>query len=524
MSLNCSGRKVLSSRISTVSKLANSRAASQLRALSTNVEQSSLQQHSAWTSSASSTVESTSFGSKDLNIDPFFSNVLMSTPLAPKQSTLPISELTTLEHALENNSSETWTKFMLCFENEPETLANLSRANWSKLFVHVSKQGKDDVNWEHLQIVFTTMVKFGHQLTPTELSIFMNKASLAGFHNVVQEVWSHINQSNIPKSILLWNTYMALTCNANPERWHRKFNARSRLEKEPPITKDPVDIISEMIADGLSPNNKTYEQAIMSLGQSGDLDYASGIISSVWKIKFDNSPLENDEDSPGRVLVGSPFYPKVSTLAAVINAYGVQDQLVEGLKVMQNIKTTYDINISKENSLELWEAILKWALLTKEPTGSTPAVAFDAVWQSITTGYKLKPTTRMYKYKQRFELSKHNFKGILDLVPVFLKRNNAKAAGSALFDATTSMARHGQAENAISLIQSYVDRYPQLESRAYQAFKYINKSPQVKKFTEQRARLATPAPAKTSKSKALRWSAIKEKSESSSGLFDPVTV
>ena len=72
MSLNCSGRKVLSSRISTVSKLANSRAASQLRALSTNVEQSSLQQHSAWTSSASSTVESTSFGSKDLNIDPFF--------------------------------------------------------------------------------------------------------------------------------------------------------------------------------------------------------------------------------------------------------------------------------------------------------------------------------------------------------------------------------------------------------------------------------------------------------------------
>ena len=272
----------------------------------------------------------------------------MSTPLAPKQSTLPISKLTTLEHALENNSSETWTKFMLCFENEPETLANLSRANWSKLFVHVSKQGKDDVKWEHLQIVFTTMVKFGHQLTPTELSIFMNKASLAGFHNVVQEVWSHINQSNIPKSILLWNTYMALTCNANPERWHRKFNARSRLEKEPPITKDPVDIISEMIADGLSPNNKTYEQAIMSLGQSGDLDYASGIISSVWKIKFDNSPLENDEDSPGRVLVGSPFYPKVSTLAAVINAYGVQDQLVEGLKVMQNIKAHTTLTFPKK--------------------------------------------------------------------------------------------------------------------------------------------------------------------------------
>lgn len=505
-----------------MSKLTNSRAASHFRTLSTNVGHTPFEQSVSWASSTAGIVQSASFGAKDLNIDPFFSNVLMSTPLAGKQSTLPISELTSLEHALEKNSSETWSKFMLCFENEPDTLANLSRANWSKLFIHVSRQAKDDVNWDHLQIVFSTMVKFGHQLTTTELSILMTKASLAGFHNVVHEIWAHINQSNIPKSLLLWNTYMALTCNANPERWQRKFNARSKLEKEPPITKDPVDLISAMIADGLSPNNKTYEQAIMSLGQGGDLDYAAGIISSVWKIKFDNSPLENDEDSPSRVPVGSPYYPKVSTLTAIINAYGVQDQLVEGLKIMENIKTTYDISISKESSLELWESILKWALLTKEPTGNTPAVAFDAVWQSITTGYKLTPTTMMYKYKQRFDLAKQNFEGILDLVPVFLKRNNAKAAGTALFEATTSMARHGQTEQALDIIQSYASQYPQIESRAYQAFKYISKSPQVKKFADLRARLAAPAPAKTKKAKVLRWSAIKEKTQSSD-VFTPVT-
>lgn len=414
--------------------------------------------------------------------DPYYSSC-MSRSLKSKKN-MPVSaEVASLVDAICNaDAMEAWTLFDWAHTEGLDSLRHLSRQQWTQLFFLISRASPNAwENWKRTELVFNVMVQLEVELTGKEYATLMRVASRARLGDVVQEIWNQLMHSKIPRSLELWNSYLRASCNADERLWHRKFNGSRSKILEPATTKDPLSIISSILEDGLTPNTTTYELVILSLGHRGDADYAAAIVSSVWGIKLENAPL--DDDIPSPVSQGSIVYPRISTLVSIINAYGSSDKLVEGLKLMEKMQTLYKIPISGDYALPLWEKVMKWAFFSSEPWGNTPGIALDAIWASIVDRHQLKPNGTMFSYKVRRELALRNYNGLLDLIPQVMASHNVKAktvqASSILMLAAKGLANVGSLEVCHKALDTWAPMGLPFEHVREKMHKYIATSPRV---------------------------------------------
>lgn len=361
------------------------------------------------------------------------------------------------------DGKEAWALFERIHTEDLVYLRSLSRLHWSLLLKLVSGSVKDNKEcWKRTEMIFSSMLRAGHEPSNQELARIIKVASRAGLVDAVMQIWNNINSANVPRNIELWNAYLRATCNADETMWYRRFNSspKRRLPQEPPCVNDPLKIVSDILADGLSPDATTYELVILSLGQHGDLDYTSATISAVWGIKLESAPIDDDHQP---VRQGSPVYPRISSLVAIINAYGANDALVDGLKVMEKMQALYHIPISGDYALLLWESIMKWSFYSTVPWGNTPESTLDAVWNAVEKN-GIAPSPKMFYYKTRRELSLDNFNAMLDLIPEILGSRNVKhpftLARSVLHQATLGLIRVGRIDEAHYVMDKWAEVNP----------------------------------------------------------------
>lgn len=409
--------------------------------------------------------------------------------LKPKYHNAALPELASILHAIDTaNAADAWTQFQRVYTEDLQYIQNLSRQQWFQLFNLVSESTHNSQeNWARCELVFNSMVQAGHELNPKEISKLIKVASRAGLENVVQEIWNGIYRGNIPRSVELWNSYMKATCNADETLWYRKFNgAKSKkLPLEPRATNDALNLVSDILADGISPDSTTYETVVLYLGQKGDLDYAAAVVSAVWGIKLEHAPLDDDRSTP--VPIGSPLYPQISTLVSIINAYGANDQLVEGLKLMEKMQGLYNLPISGDYAILLWETILKWAYFSTEPWGNTPGIALDAIWTSVVDRHHLNPNGKMFHYKIKRDLALRDYDAMLEFIPQVLSSHNVKRkhshASQILYQATKGLANVGRLEDCDKALEKWAPLGPQFAHVKEKVQRYIATSSSVGKLS-----------------------------------------
>lgn len=418
--------------------------------------------------------------------DPYYVEGINKSLKVKQLGTVPYT-LASLVHALETRDAvDAWAQFKRIHMEEMDFVRDLSRQQWSQLFNLLTEAKADPKEkWIRTELIFNAMIRTGHELNPKEFAKLIKIASRVGLGNVVQEIWNGIYRKKVSRSLELWNSYLRATCNADETLWYRKFNGTTftKLPREPIATNDALNIVSEILADGLSPDSTSYEMVILYLGQKGDLSYASAVVSAVWGIKLDNAPL--DEGLPKPVSTGSALYPQVSTLVSIINAYGANGQLVEGLKIMEKMQALYNLPISGDYALHLWEAILKWAYFSSEPWGNTPGIALDAVWTSVVDRHNLKPTGKMFYYKTHRDLVLRNYKAMIEFVPLVLSSHNVKnkslQASSILYRGTKGLARMGELDACRAALDKWAPVGPQFEQVRENMHRYIATSSKIGK-------------------------------------------
>lgn len=471
MSFHRSGRGI-SRQIPRISNLANNR--------SICTSRPSLNKSSSNIENEANNTENSNFKAPISDIN--FSEMFQVQPLSKKTISIPLTESAALIYAVDYSKKKIWNKFNDFQKAEKSVHKQLPRRVWTDIFrYYFGAKDSPAQTWEKYTTLIRTMINSGIELTAFEIALVIKVAALNGRHDTIREFWEAFGKTKANRTVFLWNMYMEVTCNTNPKFWRRKFNGSiSKLELEPPVSNDAIKLVSGIIADGLTPNILTYENVLLYLGQHGELDYAEGLLSSLWKIKLENSPIEDEEDSfSGAVSKNSAIYPRIQTLTAIINTYGVNDQLAKGLQIVQKMRELYGIELNKSNSIKFWETVLGWAFNSKEPHGSISNTTFDTLWTGITKGHNIKPSDTLLYYKAKHERSKQNFDAMLETIPLLSHRK----AGSIFFQTVISMAKHGQIPKALDTIQIYSERYPYLAANGRAAYLKIHRSKQIDKLS-----------------------------------------
>lgn len=388
----------------------------------------------------------------------------IKTPLEPLRHASVDPQLSSLVYSINNGEEEaSWIMFSRLYTEDMTYVGNLSRREWSRLLKLVSESSNDKKElWTRTELVFNSMLRMEFKLTCDEFSRLIITASRAGSIESVQEIWDAVLRANIPKTLELWNAYLRATCNADETLWFRRFDGRrtKNTPVEPPAINNAITLISEIIQDGLSPDTTTYELAVLYLAQSGDMDYTAATISAVWGIKLEDAPIDDDHHA---VPKGSIVYPRISSLVSIINAYGVGNKFVDGLKVMEKMQELYRIPISGSYALPLWETMMKWAFLTTEPWGITPQSSLDVIWTSVIS-QKVQPSSKMFHYKSRRELSLGNYAAMVDLIPQVLASGNVSnpivLAKSILQQAARGLIQEGRMDECNHTLDTWESMSP----------------------------------------------------------------
>lgn len=387
--------------------------------------------------------------------------------------------LINLSHAIiSGNSSVAWDEFQKVYTDDLIYLSKIPRVQWSLLLnLITSKAVEDPSSWTKTSLIFESMVKLDQKITSSEYSKVFRVASKARKLDELEKIWNFILSVNAEKSVGIWNSYIKATCNADSGLWFRRFNRGYHQESEtqraePLAFNNAVDLVTKMIEEGTTPNAQTYELVLLYLGQCGQLDYAQSLIYSVWGISFDhsetNKTYENDDNvrSGGSVLlVGDPNYPTVSTLIAIIDAFGASDSLVTGIRLMEKMQKTYNLEIVHgSQALLLWKAVMRWAFYSSEPWGNTPTFALELVWNTIIERYQIKPSGGMIFFKILREMSRRDYDSAANLIPMLLNSPNVKYpklyVANALRKVSKGYIRAGQADKCLQLLNEWAPLDP----------------------------------------------------------------
>jgi hypothetical protein len=275
-----------------------------------------------------------------------------------------------------------------------------------------------------MQIV-TTRRSGGSKLSLTDHTILLRSARDLGNHKMAREVWNALFQDGHSPDVDCYNYYMAAhVWNGRHRSQHRQkvrvvpFNAMNRQREQRRAKFRALDVDSAdtltmarhifdvMSRDGVEPNEESYRVLIVAAARQGRMDNVNTILRNIWAVDVDaiqRGANEAPKVSPKRTE-NVPLKPCGALLVAIAHAFGINNDILTALRVVDHIAQRHRIPIDEE----IWSQLFEWTfVLSIDRTGTSkkdgsnigqlPSQTLQSLWDTmIGEPYDIQPTMRMY--------------------------------------------------------------------------------------------------------------------------------
>lgn len=386
------------------------------------------------------------------------------------------------------------------FEEDREILQKLANSECSSL-IRIAPSTFDQVeeSWAKLKW-FTQMMEYhsGHELFAADYAVLITVAFKARDFASVQSLWDETQVRGIKRTLELWKAYITSSCNAYPPMWESLQltsiqKQRSKRESHHPVAvANAVNLVSEMIQDGISPDADIYERLILYMAQEKLVDNIRLTIKSIWGIEVNNyneedtnqvsndaktsEPTNNDNVSiyelihqsvpegfklPHGFTPGVQLYPTYKTLEHIFIAFAVNDQVLEGMKVVFRMARYYDLTFTDFSSSNVWTRLF---LVTFHKYGQRKISGhlLRQLFAAYTKTYCELPSKVSVKLMMHHFVSGGFYHKAEDLLPLLIKIGK-KDAVSSLKILSKSMLDKGLDEPAFKILDRWAPVSPDFE-------------------------------------------------------------
>lgn len=386
------------------------------------------------------------------------------------------SKLNHLAETLAERPEKVWEEFKELYSQNQVILAQFGMARCTRLMSAVYAASKDRYVWGRVNRIATAVRQAGMKLNPHMHALLIRAAYRSRRFDKVFQVWTECEQSGFPRTTELWNSYISATCGCH----HLDYGFNPKSSKYPaedvlgPIYNDALDLLSQMVAEGLQANLRTYELLISSFAFKKDIEGIRTIASSVW-----GSP--NDSDSVPITKYGSVTHPNVGTLTVIVRAFARCGEFQEGVAYADWLQERFSIDLSKKQVLKFWSTSLNWALWTASPE------AFDSVWRAAISNFNVQPnrsmlTARLIHLEKNREYNLGRVGNITELLTLARKSENLgpyerdRLLKKFVHRIARNLAIRGYDARATKLVNDYSRHSPRVRKFRTRFYTYLEKS------------------------------------------------
>ncbi|OOF93225.1 hypothetical protein ASPCADRAFT_209817 [Aspergillus carbonarius ITEM 5010] len=121
------------------------------------------------------------------------------------------------------------------------------------------------------------------------------------------------------------------------------------------VRKEVLQIFNEMTLEGTSGDTATFANVILASSRVGHLQGIKNVLHTVWNIDVDALLEQSEHPAVTPYDRSSPLYPTNHLLFAVAHAFGTNNDIPAALRTIDFISNQYDIPVSENIWLELFE-------------------------------------------------------------------------------------------------------------------------------------------------------------------------
>jgi hypothetical protein len=236
----------------------------------------------------------------------------------------------------------------------------------------------------------------------------------------VQDAWEQAMLNECDKTSALYNAYLKARTDASPrlrgnsdmpDLAGAKFWATNKdVSDSRAHALDPIEFMNEMRDRGIEPTRITYAIALNHYGQQNNLPMAVSICENLWGVGFNSGKLEGP-----RVPHTSIMHPTPFTLISIIDAFGLNDRLVEGKAYCETIADIYGIRLDSQLAQGYWTHLMRHALYTGITHGQSSKEMCNSVWSNIVE-FDYPPSPAQYSLRIRDLLARDRLEDLQTLM------------------------------------------------------------------------------------------------------------
>lgn len=237
-----------------------------------------------------------------------------------------------------------------------------------------------------LFLIFRIRQAGGNKMGLAEHTLLLRWAASAGDLSIAMLIWESMQRNKIKPDVECYNLLLTASLwdrvNAGKERYRltvtrfymnarresprkRKIGYRGFGVRSSSVRIAVQTIIKQMHQLGIPVNQSTYANMLLAYGRVGYLGGIKDVLQSVWGIDVDKLADETQIHPPATAYPqSSPLYPSKDLIWTVAHAFGICNDMPSALRTVQFISEQYNIKITPEAWLELFERAY---VLSKKP-------------------------------------------------------------------------------------------------------------------------------------------------------------
>lgn len=171
-------------------------------------------------------------------------------------------------------------------------------------------------------------------------------------------------------------------------------------------------MFSSMLKDGAIADEESFRNVIIATAREGDMATVKAILRRIWDVDVDSLQASKPAatvTTTKPLNENSPLAPNSKTLFALAYAFGINNDVPAGLRVVGDMAQRYNLSID----LNVWEQLFEWTFVLASMstrtgvkaqtdgsrTGQLPRSTALTLWESMTGApYFVQPTMGMYNH------------------------------------------------------------------------------------------------------------------------------
>jgi hypothetical protein len=278
---------------------------------------------------------------------------------------------------------------------------------------------------EMLMEIVTTRRSGDSKPRLADYTILLRSARDLGNHKMARHVWNALLKDGHSPDVDCYNCFMAAhVWNGRHRPQHRQrvritpFNAKIRQREQRRAKFRTLDIGSAdtltmarhifdtMSRDGVEPNDESYRILLMAAAHQGRMEEVKTLLRKIWGI--DVNAIQRGASSATKVaqypVKDVPERPSGALLVAIAHAFGINNDILTALRMVDHVAQQYGIPID----MEVWDQLFEWMFVlsinrtgTSKKNGSNvgqlPSQSLQSLWNTmIGEPYLVQPTMKMY--------------------------------------------------------------------------------------------------------------------------------